>query len=602
MRLERVLKRLGIQTAPRLLRHAPGIDEEMRSMCAPWSDGRVVLLHGFEQHPRLRQVIRDLQRGGYLPQQLREESGDAAALQRMWQGRVAATGDEGDATIQLWVRRIYTEAVAARAADVMFELADDGLDVFVIANDRKARIVERLPPATGHRVLGYMFHVKDAGSAQTGYQRGSFQGFSIRNGEGIPLPPEVAGLRCQRGPSEPDRDHLYTRIFYNGQIPVDATLEKLGYARATAQVFAEVRSMLRGACIIGGVTGDGKSTTLATNMALLHSEWGGRLNVVTVEDPVEYPIPGAVQIAVPTTGVGEERGRHYVEALMHFCRIHPAVGMVSEIRDGDAARQVLQFVDSGHQVWTTIHTANANSILFRLMDLGVTPGEVAKPGNIALLVQQTLVPQLCRSCARDRPPPAITERLAAIVGNWSRVAWRNVEGCPDCVPAHASAASREAWAGYTGAQAVAEIIRPDTGYLAYVQARDPAGALRYWLEDLGGEPLAAQIWELVFRGLIDPTDAVRKGAGYDAGEAFAARMAARFTTDHEIRPMFRQPPVLPDERPERPLAVAAPAAGAGTVTRQGPVETGPGALRRRSTRIGAGRRGRNAASKSAEAR
>ena len=70
----------------------------------------------------------------------------------------------------------------------------------------------------------------------------------------------------------------------------------------------------------------------------------GQLNVVTIEDPVEYPIPGAVQIAVPTTGSGEERGKHFRNALMHFCRVHPASGMVSEIRDADAARQVLQFI------------------------------------------------------------------------------------------------------------------------------------------------------------------------------------------------------------------------------------------------------------------
>ena len=115
------------------------------------------------------------------------------------------------------------------------------------------------------------------------------------------------------------------------------------------------------------------------------SEMSGQLNLVTLEDPVEYRIPGAIQIAVPTAGAGETRAGHFKEALMHFCRVHPASGMVSEIRDADAARQVLQCVDTGHQIWTTIHVHNANAIPFRLIDMGVGAAEVAKPGNVALL-------------------------------------------------------------------------------------------------------------------------------------------------------------------------------------------------------------------------
>ena len=85
---------------------------------------------------------------------------------------------------------------------------------------------------------------------------------------------------------------------------------------------------------------------------------------------------GAIQIAVPTTGVGEDRAKHFARALMHFVRIHPAVGMVSEVRDAEAAREVLQFIATGHQVWTTIHVADANGILFRMLDMGVEAAEV----------------------------------------------------------------------------------------------------------------------------------------------------------------------------------------------------------------------------------
>ena len=95
---------------------------------------------------------------------------------------------------------------------------------------------------------------------------------------------------------------------------------------------------------------------------------------------MEYEIPGAIQIAVPTTGVGEDRAKHFARALMHFVRIHPAVGMVSEVRDAEAAREVLQFIATGHQVWTTIHVADANGILFRMLDMGMEGGRGVPAG------------------------------------------------------------------------------------------------------------------------------------------------------------------------------------------------------------------------------
>lgn len=520
----------GSGAGPKLVRNQELVDDEFRSMCAVWNDGRYLVVEGFQQNAKLRSVLGELQMTGVLPSRLQEEVGTSEEVRMAWRGRPVDVS--GDPVIRRRVMAIYTEAAEARAADVMFELTEnEGCEVFVIANDAKVRMGERMTFEMGKRVTGYLFHLKDPGSGQTGYQRDSFQGFSLRNRKDIPLPPQISRLRCQRGPSEPDRDHMFTRIFYNNQLPQDITLEKLGYEPKQAQVFAEVRASLKGAVFVGGKTGDGKSTSLAAVLMLLYRENRGEINLITVEDPVEYPIPGAIQIAVPTTGSGEERAQHYKEALMHFCRVHPAAGMVSEIRDGDAARQVLQFVDSGHQVYTTIHVANANSILFRLRDLGVEAGEVCKPGNIALLVQQTLVPMLCRHCAlaRDRSEAELPQRLERIVSNWRLVRFRNPQGCKECVREGARPAERAAWAGYTKRpRIVAEMIRPDAGYLEFVRDGDTAGAYKYWVETLGGMPLGSQIWNLVAQGLVDPLDGTRKGASYEGGEAFGQGLVDQY--------------------------------------------------------------------------
>ena len=397
--LGRGAEKTAPEGAAALIRH-PAMDEWVRRVCVVYSDGRCLIAEEHESDRRLRAALMELRRTGGMPARLVERTASLEEIAECW--RAAEREEDGEAPAARRVRMLFEEAAAARASDVVFENDGGICRVFCIVNDRKLPLVEPMPADEGREVMGFIFHCKDEGSAQTSYQRSAFQGFSVRAGGQVPLPATVSALRCQRGPHEPDGDHLFARLFYRDRIEKGTTLESLGFSAKEAAVFSEIRMSLRGGIFLGGTAGDGKSTTLATNLALQMEEAGGQLNVVTIEDPVEYPIPGAVQIAVPTTGSGEERGRHFRDALMHFCRVHPASGMVSEIRDADAARQVLQFIDTGHQVWTTIHVHSANAILFRLLDMGVGTAEVCKPGNIELLMKQTLLPRLCGACALTR--------------------------------------------------------------------------------------------------------------------------------------------------------------------------------------------------------
>ena len=507
---------------PGLVRH-PAMDEWVRRVCAVYADGRCLIAEGYESDRRLRAALMELRRNGSVPARLIERSASLDEIAACWR-RAAHEAAGGEAPAAHKVRMLFEEAAAARASDVVFE-NDGGLCcVHGIVNDRKLQLAAPMPADEGREVMGFIFHCKDEGSAQTSYQRSAFQGFSVRAGGQVPLPATVSALRCQRGPHEPDGDHLFARLFYRDRIEKGTTLESLGFSAEEAAVFSEIRMSLRGGIFLGGTAGDGKSTTLATNLALQMEEAQGQLNVVTIEDPVEYPIPGAVQIAVPTTGSGEERGRHFRDALMHFCRVHPASGMVSEIRDADAARQVLQFIDTGHQVWTTIHVHSANAILFRLLDMGVGTAEVCKPGNIELLMKQTLLPRLCDACALEEPAggKTIPDWLGRHLRNWPRVRFRNPEGCEACNREERSVVAGKAWNGYARQTAIAEAIRPDAAYLAFVRQRDPAGAWEHWVTHMGGKPLGERIWALVAAGCADPFDALRKGARVIQAEAVDA--------------------------------------------------------------------------------
>ena len=494
-------------------RPVPFMAQHLRNskICAVWRDGRCLVARGYERDTEMRHAIDQLKARARIPRRLKETVASLEEIDNAW--RFARPTTVGLEDIQKKVGEIFSEAAMARASDVIYENDGSQCRIWAIVNDAKLPLGHPIVEEEGRQLMGFLFHAKDEGSSQTSYQRGEFQGFSIRAGGDVPLPAAVSGLRCQRGPHDPGGDHLFCRLFYRDQLAAGMTPEKLGFTPAEAAVFAEVRMSLHGGIFLGGSTGDGKSTTLAVNLALQMAEHSHELNLVTLEDPVEYRIPGAIQIAVPTSGSGDERTHHFRKALMHFCRVHPSSGMVSEIRDHDAATQVLQFVDTGHQVWTTIHVDTANAILFRLLDLGVEPSTLTKPGNVALLVKQTLLPMLCERCALHQPDEtALPDWLAPSIEALPMVRYRNRQGCQACRRPEANEIARQAWTGYTRQQVVAEFIRPDPDYLRFVGKRDPISAWEWWTNEMGGAPIGRKIWQIVGRGLLDPLDAIAKGA------------------------------------------------------------------------------------------
>lgn len=482
---------------------------ELRQVCAVQSDGTYLFARSYESEPWLLSELEVLERLKAIPRESERRIADIEEIRSAWSGTDGASEfdeDEESRKIRQKIESALDIAAQARASDLVIETDDLSCRIHAIINDRRFPIGDPWRAEEGQRAMRKLFFLKEQGSQQTSYQEREFQGFAVRSSGGVRMPDKVSGLRGERGPNEPAGEHMFLRMFYSDTL-AQVSLEKLGFDADQRGVLERMCRTLRGATIIGGETGDGKSTTLATCLLLQQRIFGNSLNLVTVEDPVEVRIPGAVQLSVSTAATGTLRDAAFGDALRHFCRINPGSGMVSEIRDKEAARQVMRFVDTGHQVWTTIHAGDANGIVFRLLDLGVPVEQLCNAGNLSLLMKQTIVSMLCDECKRPAVD-VVPEWVLSDLGT-EDVFVRNAEGCESC--GRDGGVVARAWAGYRGRQAVAEMILPDADYLEFVHRGEPNLARHHWVQELGGVPVQQRVRDLVLAGLVDPLDALAKG-------------------------------------------------------------------------------------------
>ena len=173
-----------------------------------------------------------------------------------------------------------------------------------------------------------------------------------------------------------------------------ATLEELGYWGHSLDTVNHAIAQPHGMILVTGPTGSGKSTSLFSVLSLLNNP---AVNISTVEDPVEYKIPGANQ-----TQVNPQAGMTFVAGLRALLRQDPNIIMVGEIRDAETAGLGVQAALTGHLVFATLHTNNAATCLPRLLDMGIEPFLIAS--TVRAVVGQRLVRRLCANCRESYVP------------------------------------------------------------------------------------------------------------------------------------------------------------------------------------------------------
>jgi type II secretory ATPase GspE/PulE/Tfp pilus assembly ATPase PilB-like protein len=521
---------------------------DFAKMAAVHKNGTCYVGEGYRHQREFALARQRLQKSGVLPEIIDYEMRPLPAIAELYEGQSRdmrrAVGDTSKVSGQRRLTQLIADAVNARASDIRIMKHDTYTDVGARIAGREIKIGHDWTPEEGMQAILTAFTSQDEGSGEQTLVDGRPQSFSISPSDDFPLPRNVVKLRCQVGNMESETKlgyFLVARIFYKDE-PETKTLEDLGLDQSVLDALARLRFSLRGICIIGGETGDGKSTTLVRGIEKLFDARNDQIHFMTIEDPVEIRVNrrGVKQVPLQSAGSEDDISREFHYLLRSFKRINADGCLVSEIRDAIAGIEVLRIGESGHAVYTTMHVDCAARIPFALINYGVPAASVAQPGLLRLLIKQTLAPRLCDHCKVPLSDIDLTDDqqmvLEPLKDVWEQIYTRNASGCAHCSPADGGNPAAEAWAGITRVLAVAEIIEPDEPFCAHMRSEDFAGANTYWRKSkadggMGGIPLEAKLTELVLMGQLDPFDCLsRKG---DLAQRMSDAQRAEITWRHE---------------------------------------------------------------------
>jgi len=212
------------------------------------------------------------------------------------------------------------------------------------------------------------------------------------------------------------------------------SFDELGLWGKQQEIYKKYLKIPHGIIMISGPTGSGKSTTLFTSLTILNNV---DVNIVTLEDPIEYEVTGVNQ-----TQVRPDIGLTFASGLRSILRQDPDIIMVGEIRDRDTAELAIHAALTGHLVLTTIHTNDAVGVIPRLVDMGIDPFLIT--ASVRLAMSQRLVTKLCQKCKREIPLSEAMQRklekeLAGVPDEYKTEANQKTPrvlyespGCPAC--------------------------------------------------------------------------------------------------------------------------------------------------------------------------
>jgi type IV pilus assembly protein PilB len=284
-------------------------------------------------------------------------------------------------------------------------------------------------------------------------------------------------------------------------------LEELGFGEKAYKDFVNAIGAPQGMILVTGPTGSGKSTTLYASLNRLNSP---SVNIVTVEDPIEYDIQGINQVQI-----NPQAGITFAAGLRSILRQDPDIVMVGEIRDTETATIACRSAQTGHLVFSTLHTNDASSAVARLLDLGIEAFLIS--ASLIAVVGQRLVRKICQECkVPHTPSQQILNRLPAHLRQDQSTAFWKGAGCELC--------QNTGYSGRTGLYEVItitpslrELIAPGTAAITLRKAAEKEGFRSMTLDGINKATEGLTTIEEVFRVAAPELDEVAPAPVEEAG-------------------------------------------------------------------------------------
>jgi general secretion pathway protein E/type IV pilus assembly protein PilB len=412
------------------------------------------LLRNYHKKEIIFKAVDTAALSGYLGNKMGEaapgERADPASDDRVLLDKLA-----NDAPIINLVNSICIEGIRSGASDIHLEAEFDKLRVRYRLDGvlKTARIIEnnRFPAIASRIKIMANLNILERRQPQDGR-------ITVSVGD-EPVDLRVSVIPAAGGES------IVLRIL--GKKTAAVTLSGLGFSPEQYALLGQLLRMPHGLILVTGPTGSGKTTTLNAMLGGIVSD---SLKIITIEDPVEFMVPGITQIQI-----NEGIGLSFDILLRRVLRQDPNVIMIGEIRDSPTAEIALRAALTGHLVLSTLHTNDTASVIPRLINMGVEPYLIASVLRGA--AAQRLVRKICPHCKEPEVPGAEQRRLLERAGIGAETLYRG-KGCPAC-----------GHTGFLGRTVIAELFRSDPGLEELITGRENIHALSAYLRSRGMKTL-----------------------------------------------------------------------------------------------------------------
>ena len=308
------------------------------------------------------------------------------------------------------VNKIFRDAVENRISDIHFEPQEDALYVR-FRNDGSLRVEHKLPLSSARQIINRIktmsnLDVNNSKSIQDGNCRLDIFGKTVDLR--VSVIPAVNG------------ENLVVRVLDQNKMSLDVSM--IGFSKENEKKFLKIIKKPKGIILLTGPTGSGKSTSLYAALSVLNTN---ERCIITFEDPIEYRIPGIVQVQInPAMGVT------FPQALKSGLRQDIEVALVGEIRDMETASIAFDAANTGHMVFSTLHTNSAASSILRLVKMGIEPYMVSS--TLIAVINQRLAKRICPHCKEEYLLPMDSPYRKVLKCGDAEVKLYRGKGCKKC--------------------------------------------------------------------------------------------------------------------------------------------------------------------------